>query len=64
MESAATKYQKLVTMMEAFVSGQSRSRDFVNQMEGFATSDLDDEDDYVGHVLIVGAVGGLLSKDF
>ena len=44
MESAATKYQKLIAMMEAFVSGQSRSRDFVSQMEGeFATSDLDDE---------------------
>jgi hypothetical protein len=45
MESATTKYQKLITMMEAFVSGQSRSRDFVTQMEGeFATSDLDDDE--------------------
>ena len=45
MESAATKYQKLITMMEAFLSGQSRSRDFVRQMEGeFATSDLDDDE--------------------
>ena len=44
MESANNKYQKLIAMMEAFVSGQSRSRDFVSQMEGeFATSDLDDE---------------------
>ena len=45
MESEATKYQKLITMMEAFVSGQSRSCDFVNQMEGeFATSYLDDDE--------------------
>jgi len=45
MESATTKYQKLVEMMEAFVAGQSRSRDFVTQMEGeFATSDLDDDE--------------------
>lgn len=45
MESATTKYQKLIWMMEAFVSGQSRSRDFVTQMEGeFATSDLDDDE--------------------
>ena len=40
-----TKYQKLIGMMEAFVSGQSRSRDFVSQLEGeFATSDLDDDE--------------------
>lgn len=45
MESAATKYQKLITMMETFVSGHGRSRDFVRQMEGeFATSDLDDDE--------------------
>ena len=45
MESATTKYQKLIEMMEAFVSGQGRSRDFVRQMEGeFATSDLDDDE--------------------
>ncbi len=46
MESASTvKYQKLIGMMDAFVSGQSRSRDFVGQMEGeFATSDLDDDE--------------------
>ena len=45
MASAAPKYQKLIAMMEAFVSGQSRSRDFVTQMEGkFATSDLDDDE--------------------
>jgi len=46
MESASkTKYQKLIGMMDAFVSGQSRSRDFVSQMEGeFATSDLDNDD--------------------
>ena len=32
-------------MMEAFVVGQSRSRDFVRQLEGeFATSDLDDDE--------------------
>lgn len=32
-------------MMDAFVSGKSRSRDFVEQMEGeFATSDLDDDE--------------------
>jgi hypothetical protein len=45
MESEAAKYQKLMTMMEAFVSGQSRSRDFVKQMEGeFATGELADDD--------------------
>ena len=45
MESATTKYQTLIEMMEAFVSGQGRSRDFVRQMEGeFATSDLDDDE--------------------
>ena len=39
------KYQKLIAMMEAFVSGQSRSRDFVTGMEGeFAASDLDDDE--------------------
>ena len=32
-------------MMEAFVSGESRSRDFVNQIESeVATSDLDDDE--------------------
>lgn len=32
------KYQKLIGMKEAFVSGQSRSRDFAGQIEGeFAT---------------------------
>jgi hypothetical protein len=32
-------------MMEAFVSGQSRSRDFIKQMESeFAISDLDDDE--------------------
>ena len=31
-------------MMDAFVTGQSRSRDFVNQIEGeFAAIDLDDD---------------------
>jgi hypothetical protein len=41
----ATKYQKLVEMMDAFVSGRSRSRDFVGQIEGeFATSPLDEDE--------------------
>jgi len=46
MEAASkTKYQKLIGMMDAFVSGQCRSRDFVREMEGeFATSDLDDDE--------------------
>jgi hypothetical protein len=46
MEAASkTKYHKLIGMMDAFVSGQSRSRDFVGQLEGeFATSDLDDDE--------------------
>jgi hypothetical protein len=46
MESASkTKYQKFIEMLDAFVSGQSRSRDFVSRMEGeFATSDLDDDE--------------------
>ena len=38
-------YHKLIAMMEAFVSGQSRSGDFVREMEGeFATNDLDDDE--------------------
>jgi hypothetical protein len=46
MEAASkSKYQKLIVMMDAFVSGQSRSRDLVGQMEGeFATSDLDEDE--------------------
>jgi hypothetical protein len=49
MESAVTKYQKLIGMLEAFVAGQNRSRDFVSQMEGeFATSDLDDDGRFGG----------------
>lgn len=41
----ATKYQKLVEMMDAFVSGRSRSRDFVGQIEGeFAASPLDEDE--------------------
>ena len=43
--TSKTKYQKLIGLMDAFVSGQSRSRDFVGQMEGeFVTSDLDDDE--------------------
>jgi hypothetical protein len=35
MESPqAAKYQQFITMMTAFVAGESRSRDFVTQMEG------------------------------
>jgi hypothetical protein len=45
MKSATTKHQKLIGIMEAFVSGQSRSRDFARLMEGeFTTSDLDDDE--------------------
>ena len=40
-----TKYQKLIGMMDAFVSGESRSREIVGQMEGeFAATDLDDDE--------------------
>ena len=46
MESASkAKYQKLIGMLEAFVSDQNRPREFVTQMEGeFATSDLDEDE--------------------
>jgi len=34
---------KLIQMIDAFIAGESRSRDFVSQMEGeFATTGLDD----------------------
>jgi len=40
-----TKYQKLIEMMDAFVNGRSRSREFVGQIEGeFAASPLDEEE--------------------
>jgi hypothetical protein len=43
--TSKTKYQKLIGMMDAFVCGQSRSRDFVGQMEAeFAISGLDDDE--------------------
>ena len=36
---------KLIQMVEAFIAGASRSRDFVSQMEGeFAASGLDDDE--------------------
>lgn len=38
-------YQKLIEMMDAFIAGRSRSREFVGQMEGeFAASPLDEDD--------------------
>ena len=41
----AVKYQKLIEMMDAFISGRSRSRDFVTQLEGeFAASPLDEDE--------------------
>jgi hypothetical protein len=41
----ATKHQKLIEMMEAFMSGRSRSREFVSQMESkFARSPLDEDE--------------------
>jgi hypothetical protein len=39
------KYQRLIEMMDAFVIGRSRSREFVEQIEGeFAASPLDEDD--------------------
>jgi len=36
---------KLIQMIDAFISGENRSRDFVGQMEGeFAASGLDDDE--------------------
>jgi hypothetical protein len=36
---------KLIQMIDAFIAGESRSRDFVGQMEGeFAASGLDDDE--------------------
>jgi hypothetical protein len=36
---------KLIQMIEAFIVGESRSRDFVSQMEGeFAANGLDDDE--------------------
>jgi hypothetical protein len=41
----ATKYQKVIEMMDAFVSGRSRSWDFVGQIENeFAASPLDEDE--------------------
>ena len=41
----ATKHQKLIEMMDAFISGRSRSREFVSQMESeFAASPLDEDE--------------------
>lgn len=46
MESASEiRYKKLLGMMDAFVSGQSRSHEAVEQMEGeFAVTDLDGDE--------------------
>ena len=39
------KCQQLIQMLDAFVAGESRSRDFVRKMEGeFAASGLDDDE--------------------
>jgi hypothetical protein len=41
----SVQHAELIPMMEAFVSGASRSREFVAQMEGsFATSPLDEDE--------------------
>ena len=41
----ATKHQKLIEMMDAFISGRSRSCEFVNRMESeFAASPLDEDE--------------------
>jgi hypothetical protein len=38
---------KLIQMIDAFIAGESRSRDFVSQMEGeFAASGLDDDEQF------------------
>jgi hypothetical protein len=40
-----SQHGELISMLEAFVSGASRSRKFVAQMEGlFAASGLDDDE--------------------
>ena len=48
MESPSkARYQKLIQMMDAFVTGEGRSRNFVRKMEGeFAACGLDDEDQF------------------
>jgi hypothetical protein len=55
---SGAKYQKLIGMMEDFVSGQSRSRDFVCEMESeFATSDLDDDERFNDLQLALAMIG-------
>ena len=52
------KYQKLIGMMDAFVSGQNRSRNFVSEMEGeFATSDLDEDERFTDLQLVPAMFG-------
>ena len=48
METPSTaQYQQLVRMMDAFIAGEGRSRDFVKKMEDkFATCGLDDDDQF------------------
>jgi hypothetical protein len=61
--TAKTKYQKLIGMMDAFVSGQSRSRDFVSQMEGeFASNNLDDEERF-GDLQLAFAMFGAAERE-
>jgi len=63
MELATTNYQNLIAMMEAFVSGQRRSRDFVSQMEGeFANNDLDNDERFGDFTLALAMFGAAESE--
>ena len=65
MESASkTKYQKLIRMLEAFVSGESTSHEFVRELDGeFWTCGLN-EDEQFYDLLIALVMYRVSTKDF
>ena len=62
MESAS-KYQKLIRMLEAFVAGESTSHEFVREMDGeFWACELN-EDDRFSELLMALDIFGVPAKD-
>jgi len=59
METPSTaQYQQLVRMMDAFVAGEGRSRDFVKKMEDkLAACGLDDDDQFSDLQLVLAMFG-------
>jgi len=65
MESASTtKYQKLIRMMEAFVSGESTSQEFVGEMDSEVWSCGLNEDDRFSDLLTALDMFGVPREDF